>query len=109
MYLTTGRNKYIDFTRQSFSQLRPAYEQAELERVKIENDDRVKAAFTSQAWLYLFAQMPFELYNAPSTFQRARDAALWAVRWQFALVFLDDVFMFSYFAAENIDCAKNHF
>ena len=39
--------------------------------------------------------MPFGLKNAPGTFQRAADIILASVKWQYALVYLDDVIVYS--------------
>ena len=39
--------------------------------------------------------MPFGLSNAPATFQRALDVILRSVRWSTAIVYLDDVIVFS--------------
>ena len=47
--------------------------------------------------------MPFGLKNAPATFQRALDIILARVKWQFALVYLDDVIIYSNSAREHFD------
>ena len=39
--------------------------------------------------------MPFGLKNSPATFQRATDIILAQVKWQYALVYLDDVIVYS--------------
>ena len=39
--------------------------------------------------------MPFGLKNAPATFQRAMDVILASVNWKYALVYLDDIVIFS--------------
>ena len=39
--------------------------------------------------------MPFELKNAPPTFQRLMDLSLAGMDWQHCLVYLDDVCLFS--------------
>ena len=44
---------------------------------------------------YAFMCMPFELKNAPATYQRAIDTIITTVKWQFALVYLDDIIVFS--------------
>lgn len=46
--------------------------------------------------------MPFGLNNAPETFQCAMDIILASVKWQFALVYLDGVLVFSNSSDENI-------
>jgi hypothetical protein len=39
--------------------------------------------------------MPFGLRNAPATFQRVLDIILSGVQYDFALVYLDDIIVFS--------------
>lgn len=64
-------------------------------QVPIRPDHRPNTSFTSHFGLYQFLRMPFGLKNAPATFQRLMDRILGSVRWQFALVYLDDVIIFS--------------
>ncbi|CDF38306.1 unnamed protein product [Chondrus crispus] len=52
--------------------------------------DRDKTTFASHSGLYRFLRMPFALKNAPATFQRAVDIILSRVKWETALVYLDD-------------------
>lgn len=40
-------------------------------------------------------RMPLGLINTPATFQRALDIILLGVRYDFALVYLDDIIIFS--------------
>ena len=39
--------------------------------------------------------MPFGLKNAPVTYQQVIDTILTTVRWQFTLLYLDDIIVFS--------------
>ena len=39
--------------------------------------------------------MPFGLKNAPGTFKRAADVILAGFKWQFALVYLEDIIIYS--------------
>ena len=64
-------------------------------QTNIRPEDIPKTAFTTHHGLYEFVRMPFGLKNAPATFQRALDMILAGVRWQFALVYLDDVIVYS--------------
>ena len=48
--------------------------------------------------------MPFGLKNAPGIFQRAIDIILATVCWQFAIVYLDDIIIFS----KSLDEHLNH-
>lgn len=66
---------------------------------------RNKIAFASQHRLSRFAQMPFGLRNAPMTFQHTMDVIRSPVMLQSALVFLNDIFMFSSPPDEHVDHA----
>ena len=56
---------------------------------------RKKTAFITHAGLYEFTTMPFRLCNAPGTFQRLMECVLRGLTWQIALVYLDDVLVYS--------------
>ena len=64
-------------------------------QIEIDDRDKDKTTFTSHSGLFRFLRMPFGLRNAPATFQRAVDIILSKVKWQFALVYLDDVIIYS--------------
>lgn len=64
-------------------------------QVKVEETDRDKMAFTSHNGLYRIPQMSFDLKNAPETIQRAMDVILLLVKWQLALVYIDNIVVFS--------------
>ena len=64
-------------------------------QVEVDEPDRDKTTFTSHMGLFRFIRMPFGLKNAPATFQRAVDIVLSRVKWQYALVYLDDVIVYS--------------
>ena len=72
-------------------------------QIEIDEDDQEKTAFVTHQGLYHFTRMPFGLRNAPATFQRAVDIVLSSVRWQFCIVYLDDVIIFSNSVDEHID------
>lgn len=76
-------------------------------QVEIENGDRDKTAFTSHHRLYSLVRMPFPLRNAPRKLQRAMFVAVLTIRWQIALVYLNDIVFFSHSAAEQIDHNKH--
>lgn len=54
-----------------------------------------KTAFMSHEGFYEFTRLPFGLCNAPSHFQRVMQIVLSGLQWNFALVFLDDIIVFS--------------
>jgi len=71
-------------------------------QIPVAQEDRDKTAFISHVGSYQFLRMPFGLTNAPATFQRALDILLAGVKWQFCLVYLDDVIIFSKTEKEHI-------
>ncbi|SNX82872.1 uncharacterized protein MEPE_01578 [Melanopsichium pennsylvanicum] len=64
-------------------------------QIDIEPSDRWKTAFVSHRGLYQYKRVPFGLKNAPAFFQRFMDHLLGHMRWTEALVYLDDVVIFS--------------
>lgn len=71
--------------------------------VKIAAEDRDKTKFASHHGLFRFIRMPSGLKNVPGTFLRAMDVILSSGKWQFALVYLDDMVLFSRIPDEHID------
>lgn len=64
-------------------------------QIELDDDSRSKTAFTTHAGLYNFTVMPFGLTNAPATFQRLMDLVLGGLKWSCALVYLDDIIIYS--------------
>ena len=54
-----------------------------------------KTAFVTHAGQYEYTTMPFGLCNAPGTFQRLMECVLRGLNWQIALIYLDDVLVYS--------------
>ena len=71
-------------------------------QIPIAEEDRDKTTFVCHSGLFRFLRMPFGLKNAPATFQRAIDIILSRVKWEFALVYLDDVIIYSKTVTEHI-------
>ena len=79
-------------------------------QVELERTDQPKRAFCTTEALFLFKVMPFELCNAPATFQRLMDLVLTGLRWSEYLVYLDDVIVVGHRFDEHqppICAAKN--
>lgn len=64
-------------------------------QIELDAESRPKTAFTTHAGLYHFTVMPFGLTNAPATFQRLMDLVLGGLKWSCALVYLDDIIVYS--------------
>ena len=64
-------------------------------QIELDRESRPKTAFVTHAGLYQFSVMPFGLTNAPATFQRLMDLVLGGLKWSCALVYLDDIIVYS--------------
>lgn len=64
-------------------------------QIELDPSSRDKTAFISHAGLFRFRVMPFGLTNAPATFQRLMDLVLGGLKWSCALVYLDDIIVYS--------------
>lgn len=64
-------------------------------RVELEEGDEEKTAFTTPLGLFQFERVPLGLCNAPATFQRLMQRCLGNQLTESALVYLDDVVIFS--------------
>ena len=64
-------------------------------QLSIKADDREKLAFRSHRGLYQFRRMPFGYRNGPAVFQRVMQGILAPFLWIFALVYIDDIVIFS--------------
>lgn len=63
--------------------------------LEIVDKDRPKTAFRSHRGLYQFRHMPFGLRNGPAIFQRVMQNVLAPYLWMFALVYVDDIIIYS--------------
>lgn len=57
----------------------------------MDKQSREKTAFTCRQGLFKFDMMPFGLCNGTSTFQRLMDVVLGKLKWQCALVYVNDI------------------
>uniref|UniRef100_A0A0G4GT04 Reverse transcriptase domain-containing protein n=1 Tax=Chromera velia CCMP2878 TaxID=1169474 RepID=A0A0G4GT04_9ALVE len=64
-------------------------------QILLDPDDAEKTAFITPFRLFEFIRMPFGLVNAPAIFQRAMSMVLTALPRDIALVYVDDVIVFS--------------
>ncbi|KAE8190279.1 hypothetical protein CF335_g6397 [Tilletia laevis] len=56
----------------------------------IHEDDRWKTAFVCHRGLFQYKRIPFGLHNAPAFFQRFMDRVLGSLRWNQAVIYIDD-------------------
>ena len=64
-------------------------------QLSIASDDREKLAFRCHRGLFQFKRMPFGYRNGPAVFQRVMQKILAPFLWIFALVYIDDIVIFS--------------
>lgn len=73
-------------------------------QVEVDDADHDNTSFTSHCGLLIFSKVSFELLSAPGTFRGPMDVILSLIKWQLALVQLDDIITFS----QNADEHKSH-
>jgi hypothetical protein len=78
-------------------------------QVEVNPNDRDKTAFITQFGTYQFVVMPFGLCNAPATFQRLMDEILEEILWQFVVVYLDDLNIYSKTFEQHLEHLKHVF
>jgi len=69
----------------------------------MEEKDKDKTAFTCHLGLYEFNVMPFGLTNAPPTFQRMMNKILKEWLYEFAVVYIDDIMIYSRTFEEHLE------
>ena len=74
--------------------------------IYIREEDKHKTAFVTPDALYQFKVMPFGLTNAPATFQRYMQKVLNEYLHKFAVVYIDDVLVFSKTFEEHVNHLK---
>jgi hypothetical protein len=63
--------------------------------IPIADEDKEKTAFTTNSGLYQFRVLPFGLTGAPGAFCRAMTTCLRDLLWKCALVYVDDIIVWS--------------
>ncbi|KAJ3007678.1 hypothetical protein NUW54_g3453 [Trametes sanguinea] len=72
-------------------------------QIIIEEKDRPKTAFRTHRGLWQFRRMPFGLRNGPSIFQRVMQNILAPYLFVFALVYIDDIVVYSRTFEEHLE------
>ena len=71
-------------------------------QVEMDPADREKTAFSTAQGHFQFATMPMGLSGAPATFQKLMNLVLRGLHWTSALVYLDDIIVFSRTFSEHL-------
>lgn len=78
-------------------------------QVPMHPSDVEKTTFTTHMGNFAFKVMPFGLTNAPATFQRMMNKLLVGIIGKFALVYIDDVIVYSQTEADHVQHLKEIF
>lgn len=65
-------------------------------QIPVAEADRDKTGFLTRRGLFRYTKMPMGLTNSPATFQRLMDLVLRGMTWEYCMVYLDDVVVFSH-------------
>jgi len=68
----------------------------------LEESSKIKTAFSTRNGQYCFNRMPFGIAAAPATFQRLMNVVVGDMNWKEALVYLDDILIFSKTMTDNV-------
>ena len=64
-------------------------------QVELEDESKIKTAFSTKNGQYCFKRMPFGIAAAPATFQKLMVKVLGELNWKEAVVYLDDILIFA--------------
>lgn len=64
-------------------------------QIYMNQEDMKKTAFEWKGAHYNYSRIPFGLCEATSTFQKAKDIILQKERYKYAILYLDDIIIFS--------------
>eukprot|EP01129_Flabellula_baltica_P006938 TRINITY_DN2653_c0_g1_i5.p1 TRINITY_DN2653_c0_g1~~TRINITY_DN2653_c0_g1_i5.p1 ORF type:complete len:1752 (+),score=245.22 TRINITY_DN2653_c0_g1_i5:186-5441(+) len=64
-------------------------------QIKLAEEDKEKTAFRSPMGLFEWNVLPFGINNAPVVFQRCMEAIFSAYLYQFVLIYIDDIIIYS--------------
>ena len=76
-------------------------------QVELTEESKLKTAFSTKDAQYNFNRMPFGIAAAPATFQKLMNQVLGPLNWKEAIVYLDDLLIFSSNIPEHYKRIKN--
>jgi len=78
-------------------------------QVELEDESKIKTAFSTKYGQYCFKRMPFGIAAAPATFQELMVKVLGDLNWKEAVVYLDDILIFAKDKKEHLQRVNNVF
>ena len=72
-------------------------------QIQMQKESQQKTAFSTHNGLYEFLTMPFGLVNSGASFQRLMGHILRGLEYRFALIYIDDIIIFSKSVDEHLD------
>jgi len=78
-------------------------------QVELEEESQLKTAFSTKSGQYCFNRIPFGIAAAPATFQKLMTEVLGELNWKEAVVYLDDILIFSRDEQEHLKRLKRIF
>ena len=76
-------------------------------QVELNEQSKKKTAFSTTNEQYCFNRMPIGIATAPATFQKLINKVLGPLNWKEAIVYLDDILIFSSKIKEHIKRVRN--
>lgn len=76
-------------------------------QVELDEESKDKTAFSTKMGQFRFKRMPFGIAAAPATFQRLMTTVLGDLNWNEAVVYMDDILIFSATRDEHINRLNN--
>ncbi|MES9903532.1 MAG: reverse transcriptase domain-containing protein, partial [Sedimenticola sp.] len=78
-------------------------------QIPLDDETKHKTAFISRHGTFQFRRLSFGLMNAPMSFQMVMSKVLQGLNWKCALVYIDDILLFSANFTEHLDLLGNVF
>jgi hypothetical protein len=78
-------------------------------QISVMEEEKMKTTFTTPWGTFMYENMPFGLMNAEATFQRAMDIDFIGEKYNFVVIYLDGITIFSTSDEEQLQHLKNTF
>jgi hypothetical protein len=78
-------------------------------QIMVHSDDQEKTNFTTPWGTFMYAKMPFGIMNAQTTFQRAINISVFNEKYNFIMIYLDDIMVVSYSDDQHLEHLRKAF